>query len=173
MARPRKNARQDDYEDDDRGRASRHADDRHQDERDEDADAPTSPLHIPRNRWPDGMTLRWIRIEANNAIDSKNWATMNRIGWQAVPRELYADLFPISPIPGMQDTSGGSIIFGGLVLCQRPTRQVLKDRARQEAATRAANETVQPFVEGGNTRFQQSRIISEVTSSRGTPQFKE
>ena len=173
MGRPRKNSRDEHDAPETRASAARDTEQRYLDERDLDADAQISPLHIPKERWPQGQTLRWVRVETQGAIDNKNWSQMTQRGWKPVARGPYEDLFPALPIPGMQDSSGGAVIYGGLVLCARDTRLVERDRLRQERETQAANEAVQPFVEGGNMNFRQTGIVSHVNTSRGTPQFKE
>ncbi len=141
------------------------------------ADAAESPLHIPPEEWPEGMTLRWIRIEAGNAADNTNWAKMSRIGWSPVPRKMFAKRFPSTPMPGAdQSTTDQVIIFGGLCLCQRPRRLVERDRKRIEQDTADAGRTIETYVEGGNPNFPRKDFgSSNVQYERGVrpAQFKE
>lgn len=138
------------------------------------ADSSESPLHIPKNEWPEGMALRWIRVEAGNAPDNANWSKMTRVGWSPVPRKAYEKRFPTVPMPGVGDNSDGFILFGGLCLCQRPIELVERDRVRQERATQEAGRTIESYVEGGNSNFPRFNQSQEPKFERGRPaQFKE
>lgn len=148
-------------EDETETRASqeRLTDQREFDESESLADEVRSPLHIPMDRWPEGKVLRWVRIEANQAVDNKNWAQMTAVGWTPVDRSVFPDLFPMVPMPGQGDVSDGKIIFGGLCLCMRDKRLVLRDKKRQEQETIAQNDSINSYVEeapGNFPRFNQS-----------------
>lgn len=142
------------------------------------ADAVESPLHIPRNLWPVGQSLRWVRIEAGNAPDNTNWSKMTRIGWKPVLRGDNPGidaLFPQVAMPGVGDTTGTAIVFGGLCLCMRDERLVARDRKRIEEETKSALRTVETYVEGGNSmfpRFNQSGPL-QVENARAPARFKE
>lgn len=174
MPRKSKTNRTDDNEQEDRGQRSRKEDrgDRDEFENAMFADELQSPLYIAPDRWPDGMTLRWVRLDAGNAPDTKNWGKMTRVGWRPVPRAMYEDLFPTIDMPGVGDTSGGHIIFGGLCLCQRPTQQVLRDKARQERETMLQGESIKTYVEGGNPNFPR-QVMTDNTTRGKQMQFKE
>lgn len=174
MGRPRKTDRIDDVQDQQVDSRDREPE-RDDFENEMFSDTLASPLYIPPDRWPQDQTLRWIRIEAGNAADNANWSKMTRLGWTPVKRSVYADLFPTVPMPGQGDVTEGSIVFGGLCLCQRPTRLVMRDKAAQEKATREAGRTIESYVEGGTAnapRFNQSGP-TEYQRSRGPAQFKE
>lgn len=163
--------RMEDDETDSRAVEERAASGRQFDESESMADEQISPLHIPRDRWPEGKVLRWVRIEAANAIDNKNWASMTRVGWTPVDRAQYADLFPMITMPGQGDTSDGKVIFGGLVLCERDERLVARDKARQERATIEANEGIKEYVEQGPSQFPRFQDMGKVEYTRAV--FKE
>lgn len=112
-----------------------------------------SPLYIPRSKWPEGKILRWVRIEAGNAVDNKNWSMMTRIGWTPVDRSVFPDIFPMVAMPGQGDVSDGKIIFGGLCLCARDVRLVERDKQRQQQDTASANESIKTYVEQGPSAF--------------------
>ncbi len=156
-----------------RATASRDADVRASDERDNFADANEAATHIPPEEWPEGMTYRWVRVEATGAYDKKNWAQMTRVGWRAVPRTRHEDRYPFVELPGMPDSAAGVIEYGGLILCERPTRLVDADRKRQQQKTIEAQQSIASYVEGGNSmipRFDQS---GPVQYERGVAAFKE
>ncbi len=177
MGRPKKTDRTDDFEAENEARESAAArDERETFENAMFADAAESPLYIPQAEWPEGMALRWIRIEAGNAPDNTNWAKMSRIGWSPVPRAMFARRFPATPLPGMGETASDQVIvFGGLCLCQRPEHLVLRDKARQEQVTQEAGRTVETYVEGGNSNFPRFNQSQPVQFERGVrpAQFKE
>lgn len=141
------------------------------------ADAAESPLFVPRDEWPEGHALRWIRVEAGNAPDNTNWAKMSRIGWTPVPRSMYESRFPATPMPGMDQTATDQhIIFGGLCLCQRRLDLVERDRRAQERQTQEQGRTVESYVEGGNSNFPRRDFGSSAPQyERGVrpAQFKE
>lgn len=173
MGRPRKHPRPDDEKPDNRVAETRAAESRKIDEREILSDDNESPLYIPRSRWPDGMVLRWVRTESAGAADNKNWAQMTRVGWSPVPREMFADLFPLVEMPGQGDISGGAIIFGGLCLCQRRADLVQRDRKRQEQETIAQNNSINTFVEQGTANFPRFNQSGPVQYERANAAFKE
>lgn len=176
MGRPAgsKNKRRDDQEQEDRGQRSGKDDTETRDtfENEMFADSAQSPLYIAPERWPDGMALRWVRLEAGNAPDTKNWSKMTRVGWTPVKRDDYDDLFPSVDMPGVGDTSHGVIIYGGLCLCQRPMQYVLRDKKRQENETLLQGQAIQSYVEGGNPNA--PRAVWTDNTTRGKQMhFKE
>lgn len=180
MGRPRKTDRHDDFDAEDQTDDREAARDETSDtfEQPMFADSAESPLHIPREEWPEGLAFRWIRIEAGNAPDNTNWQKMTRIGWSPVARGKYKQLdrrFPHVELPGISNQSDAFIIFGGLCLCERDIRAVLADKKRQEQATREAGRTVETYVEGGNSNVPRFNHSSDVQYERGVRpvQFKE
>lgn len=176
MGRPRKTERHDEPTDgaDSYERESARDESRENFEQPMFADSAESPLHIPRDEWPQDMALRWIRIEAGNAPDNTNWAKMARIGWSPVPRSMFGKRFPSTPMPGMDATATDQVIvFGGLCLCQRPIHLVERDKKRQEQATAEAGRTIETYVEGGNSMVPRFNQSGPVQVERGRAQFKE
>lgn len=174
MPRKPKTQRQDDMGPEDRGqrRLKDEREDREIFENEMFADAAQSPLYIAPERWPDGMALRWVRLEAGNAPDTKNWSKMTRVGWTPVKREEYEDLFPSVDMPGLGDTSHGVIIYGGLCLCQRSMRLVERDKRRQEHETLLQGQSIQSYVEGGNPNAPRA-VWSDNTTRGKQMAFKE
>lgn len=149
-----------------------------EDEREMFTDAVESPLYIPREDWPKDMAVRWVSIEAGGAPDSRNWSVKTSAGWTPVLREHNPKIdarFPVIPMPGREESCGGTIVYGGLCLCQRPMRDVLRDKKRQERATQDAGRTVETYVEGGNSNIPRFNQSSPVQYERGVrpAQFKE
>lgn len=169
--------RRDEYDPDDRGQRARQedTDERVAFENSPFTDAAESPLYIPKDEWPEGKALRWIRVEANGAPDNTNWSKMTRVGWSPVPRKMYDKRFPVVPMPGVGDNSDGAIIFGGLCLCQRDIRLVKRDAERQQEETRLQGQSIETYVEGGNPNFPR-RVMEDsgMTRERVRPvAFKE
>ena len=157
---------------DNRASESRTVESRKADQRELLGDEMESPLYIPREEWPDGKTYRWVRIEAGNAADNKNWSQMTRVGWTPVDRTRHLDRFPLINMPGQGDITDGKILFGGLCLCERDTRLVERDRSRQQQETVAQNESINTYVEAGTGNFPRFNQSSSVQYDRA-PAFKE
>lgn len=177
MGRPRK-PRDEDLTARSRDDEERDAQTRTYDERDDLPEDPESPLFVPPEEWPEGKWLRWIRIEAHGARDNKNWSMMTRAGWEPVARTgKLAKRFPASPFPGQGDIYDNLIVLGGLCLCQRDARLVLRDRKTQERATAMAGQSIKPYlIDNGGTSFQQmprTQQADVITTSRGAPAFKD
>lgn len=176
MGRPRKVRTADEIDPRDsssRSAETREAQGRDSDERELLTDDMESALYVPRSEWPDGKTYRWVRIESNGAADNKNWSQMTRVGWSPVPRARHEKRFPMVPMPGQGDISEGSIIYGGLILCERDTRLVKRDREKQQAETRAQNDSIQTYVEQGTSQFPRFNQSGAVEYQRAQAAFKE
>lgn len=154
-------------------RTARESEERDADERELLNDDMESALHIPRNEWPAGKTYRWVRVEANGAADNKNWSQMTRVGWTPVPRSRHEKRFPLIPMPGQGDNSDGAIVYGGLILCERDTRLVVRDKQRQEEKTRAAHESISTYVEAGTSQYPRFNETGPVQYQRAQAAFKE
>lgn len=139
-------------------------------------DAVRSGLYIDPAVWPRGYTYRWIRVGVNGAVDNKNWSVKTRAGWKPVPRDRHPDLFPSLPMPGSNTTTQDVIMYGDLCLCERPTKDVLRDKQRQADETVAANDCVKDYVDGGSPnvpRFDQSGPVEYGYSRERAVDFKE
>lgn len=158
---------------DSRDGESRTASTRDADERELLADDMESALYIPRAEWPQGKTYRWVRAEAGGAADNKNWSQMTRVGWTPVPRERHKNRFPLITMPGQGDVSDGAIIYGGLILCERDSRLVDRDRQRQQAETRAQNDSISTYVEQGTNQYPRFNQSGPVEYARANAAFKE
>lgn len=178
MGRPRKNERIDDIEDDRDDRDKDRDQDREMFEQQMFSDGKESALYIPREDWPEGFALRWIRVEAANAPDHTNWSAKTRMGWSPVLRGKYPRLdarFPSVPMPGMEAQQNQAIIFGGLCLCLRDMRLEKRDKLLQQKETAEAQKTIETYVEGGSAavpRFNQSGPV-QYERAVAPVQFKE
>lgn len=141
-------------------------------------DEVTSPFHVPRDEWGNGNIMRWISVEVTGAPDNRNWSLKTAAHWVPVQRGKYPNIdkrFPATPMPGYEERMGGSIIFGGLCLCERDIRYTERDKKMQEKATQEAGRTIETYVEGGNAnfpRFNQSQAVQIERAGRPV-QFKE
>lgn len=139
------------------------------------ADYQRSALYVPRERWPQGMTLRWVAFEVEGAVNNMNWSKRIRDGWVPCRRSDYGDLFPSLPIPGHASNGDDSIIFGGLCLCQRPSRDVARDRKFIEAETEAQMSSFKDYVEErghGTARVLENRTDHTLAKVKSA-EFKE
>lgn len=142
------------------------------------ADSVESPFHVPRSEWGEGNVMRWISVEVTGAPDNRNWSLKTAAHWVPVPRGKYPNIdkrFPTTPMPGYEDRMGGSIVFGGLCLCERDMRYTERDKKQQEKATQEAGRTIETYVEGGNSnfpRFNQSQPAQVERMARPV-QFKD
>lgn len=158
MGRPRKTDRIDeDFDDESRSAEAESPREKKRDtfETEMFADEITSPFHIPKEEWPDGMALRWISIEVTGAPDNRNWSLKTAAHWTPVTRGKYPKIdrrLPTVPMPGMGGNNSGSelLIFGGLCLCERDIRYNMRDMKKQADDTMAASRTIESYVEGGN-----------------------
>mgnify|MGYP003658343590 CR=1 FL=1 len=113
-------------------RQSRAAESRAANNREADVrQAPTthyqSKLYVPPNKIPDGMTYSWVRETTLNEPDPDNMTDRMVRGWQPVPAARHPEMVP-PPLPGYEGIEVQVIRRGGLMLCQRPSRDVAYDR---------------------------------------------
>jgi hypothetical protein len=88
-----------------------------------------SKLYIPPEIIPKDKVYKWVRISTLNEPDPNNWAEKNSNNWQPVPRDRHPELYPSIPIPGMADQQHKFITNGGLMLCEKPKKEVQQDYA--------------------------------------------
>ena len=88
-----------------------------------------SKLHIPSNKIPNGMNYAWVRESTLHEPDPDNMTDRMIKGWSPVPAERHSEMVP-PPLPGYEGMEASVIRRGGLILCERPTREV--EMARQE-----------------------------------------
>jgi len=106
-----------------------------------------SKLYIPGHLIPAGMTYKWTRVATLNQPDGNNWQNNMIAGWKPVPRERHIDLFPYIPIPGVtQDEQ--YINNGDLILCERPTKDVMAEKREKERDTFEQVNSVQWALDG-------------------------
>lgn len=87
-----------------------------------------SALYIDPRLVPKGMTYRWVREANLNQPDGNNVARSLQSGWRPVPADRHKE-FAIPSIPGLTDHLDQTLIRrGGLLLCERPTREVEQER---------------------------------------------
>lgn len=180
MARPRKTDRvdiDDGIDDRDSDRESKRTDPRKDFENEMFADEVTSPFHIPREEWPDGLALRWISVEVRGAPDNRNWSVKTAAHWVPVARGKYPRVdarIPYVPLPGSDKVLSQNIIYGGLCLCERDIRYTRRDKRKQEKATEDAGRVIDTYVEGGNANVPRFNQSGPLQYERGRPaEFKE
>lgn len=181
MGRPRKTDRHDEFDDVEDQTADRESEREQTSDTFEQpmfADEVSSPFHLPKDLWPDGMAMRWISVEVTGAPDNRNWSIKTAAHWTPVQRGKYPEIdkrFPTVPMPGGGNVSEGLILFGGLCLCERDIRYNIRDRKLQEKATADAARTVESYVEAGTSNFPRFNQSSQVQYERGVRpvQFKE
>lgn len=88
-----------------------------------------SKLHVPQNKIPDDMTYSWVRESTLNEPDPDNMTDRMIKGWQPVPAARHPEMVP-PPLPGYEGMEVSVIRRGGLILCERPSREV--EMARQQ-----------------------------------------
>ena len=88
-----------------------------------------SKLHVPQNKIPGDMTYSWVRESTLNEPDPDNMTDRMIKGWQPVPAARHPEMVP-PPLPGYEGMEVTVIRRGGLILCERPTREV--EMAKQE-----------------------------------------
>lgn len=84
-----------------------------------------SPLYIPPGIIPKGVTYRWL---AEAVLQQpQNLGQRLRVGWRPVPASRHPE-FSVPSIAGFNDHVDQSLIrVDGLLLCERPTRDVERD----------------------------------------------
>lgn len=127
------------------------------------------PLSIPRN-----MTYRWVREASLAQPDQNNVTKALRTGWRPVPADRHPEFMPPS-IPGLTDHLDQTLIRnGGLLLCERLTRDVERDADfAQSMNDQAVNGNAYKAEESdGVPRFDDSVTAIEQVTSRAGPDFK-
>lgn len=96
----------------------------------------TSRYYIPPEKIPKNMTYAWVAVAFDNTgtPNADNWRKKYRNGWRPVPRDRHPELFPSVPNIGFGDDTDDMIKEGGQILCERPTKDVLRDRKLVEDA---------------------------------------
>jgi len=90
-----------------------------------------SKLFIPPHLIPKGMTYAWVREQTLNEPDPDNVTHRFIMGWKPVPSDRHPELCP-PPLPGYEDQAVTIIRRGGLLLCERPTKDVTAARRQLE-----------------------------------------
>lgn len=112
-----------------RAAASRTANTRTSDMRKQSETHYQSKLHVPQNKIPGDMTYSWVRESTLNEPDPDNMTDRMIKGWQPVPAARHPEMVP-PPLPGYEGMEVTVIRRGGLILCERPTREV--EMAKQQ-----------------------------------------
>lgn len=137
-----------------------------------------SALHIDPNIIPKGMTYAWVRMSTLNEPDQGNVNTKFRRGWRPVPADRHPEL-QMPEIPGMpRDEMHSAIVNeGGLMLCERPTADVQRDRETLRRDNMDAIEGIKWTGQGleGTPTFDESSKVGfeRVTAELKGPSFKE
>jgi len=87
-----------------------------------------SRLYVDPALIPKGYGYAWVREATLQEPDPDN-VTMKMVGgWKPVPAERHPDMVP-PPMPGYEDSVPTVVRRGGLLLCERPMRDIMADRA--------------------------------------------
>jgi hypothetical protein len=86
-----------------------------------------SKLYVPPNKIPSGVTYSWVRETTLNEPDPDNMTDRMVRGWHPVPASRHPEMVP-PPLPGYEGIEAQVIRRGGLMLCERPSRDVAYDR---------------------------------------------
>lgn len=90
-----------------------------------------SRLYVPPHMIPKGFTYAWVREATLNEPDPDNVTDRLILGWKPVPATDHPEMVP-PPLPGYEDQVPTIIRRGGLILCKRPTKDVVADRRLME-----------------------------------------
>ena len=82
-----------------------------------------SKLYVPQQKIPHDMTYSWVRESTLNEPDPDNMTDRMVRGWAPVPANRHPEMVP-PPLPGHEGYEVTVIRRGGLILCERPTRDV-------------------------------------------------
>jgi hypothetical protein len=102
---------------------SRTANNRSSDQRAQPETHYQSKLFVPQQKIPDNMTYAWVRETTLNEPDPDNMTDRMVRGWAPVPANRHPEMVP-PPLPGYEGIEVSVIRRGGLMLCERPTRDV-------------------------------------------------
>ena len=87
-----------------------------------------SALYIDPREIPANMTYRWVGESTLGQPMENNVVRSLRSGWRPVPSDRHPEFSPPS-IPGLTDHLDRTLIrSGGLLLCERLTKDVLRDQ---------------------------------------------
>jgi hypothetical protein len=130
-----------------------------------------SKLHIPKELIPPGMTYGFVRVATLNEPDGNNWQNKMISGWKPVPRDRHLNLFPFIPIPGVSQNEQ-YINVGDLILCEKSTRDVERDRRERERDTMEQMQSISWTLDGPIA----APVVNEsspVQIERATAEFQE
>jgi len=136
-----------------------------------------SRFYIPPNVIPRGVTYAWVAVAFDNAgtFNKDNWNNKFRAGWRPVPRDRHPELFPPVPNIGFGSDDDRYINEGGLILCEKPTVDVRRDRDALERLARQQMEGQKWTQAQGANPFAQTmpRFDESKTEFGHSAQFKE
>lgn len=90
-----------------------------------------SKLYVPPHKIPRGKTYSWVRETTLNEPDPDNMTDRLVRGWQPVPSTRHPEMVP-PPLPGHEGIPVTVIRRGGLILCERLTDDVDRDRRMKD-----------------------------------------
>lgn len=136
-----------------------------------------SRFHIPAEVIPRGMTYAWVAVAFDNSgtYNKDNWNNKYRSGWRPVPRDRHPELFPPVPNIGFGTDDDKYINEGGLILCEKPSVDVKRDRDIVEARARKLMEGTNWTQSSGTNPFAQTlpRFDESKTEFGHVTQFKD
>ena len=136
-----------------------------------------SRFYIPPEVIPKDMTYAWVAITFDNAgtQNKDNWNQKYRAGWSPVPRDRHPELFPPVPKIGFGSDDNSYIDEGGLILCEKPSADVRRDKATLEARSKQLMNGTQWTQAAGSNPFAQTmpRFDESKTEFGHKAEFKE
>lgn len=119
---------------------------RWEDATDDPADGAPSPLMIPKEMMPEGITLQWVTSEVYGKEETQRRASFEKTGWTPVHPEDFGGIFEgrWSPVGAT-----GEINYYGLVLMAKPTEMVEKSRQREKQRARQPVQIQEQALFGG------------------------
>lgn len=107
-----------------------------------------SRLYVDPEMIPRGMRYRWVRETNLNEPDDARITDMMMIGWQPVPADRHPEMIP-PPLPGREKEPPQVIRRGGLILMERPVKEVNLDAAELREENMELLQTIAPGMTGG------------------------
>ena len=133
---PKKEVQMDTNEEEDNSRTPRDMEDRSHEER-EMVWEPSRLLPTPKP--VDGQDFRYVRVSSGGTTDNMNHSQALRDGWEPVTASECPELGMVVSDVGSAE---GNVVFGGMMLCKRPSKIGDKIRAIADEQSRAQNDAI-------------------------------
>lgn len=90
---------------------------------------------LPTPNPVDGIDFRYVRVSSAGSIDNMNHSAALREGWEPVKAEEVTELGVILSDVGSAE---GNVVFGGMMLCKRPShigdkiKEIVREQSRAQ-----------------------------------------